>query len=131
MNGEPVLGLADTSLFIALEQARIINGTPPERIAVSVVTVAELSLGVLAARTGEQRGQRLKTLRRAEALDPLPIGPEVAHSWARLRLSLRDSGRRMPINDSWIAATALDAGIPVVAQDSDYDDVPGLSVIRL
>ena len=35
----------------------------------------------------------------------------------------------MPLNDSWIAATAFANRIPVVSQDHDYDDVPGLDVI--
>lgn len=124
------LALADTSLFIAQEQDRPIAGDPPERVAVSVVTVGELSLGVLVA-TGQARAQRLQTLRRAEALEPLPITGEVAARWAALRLSLHEGGRRMPLNDSWIAAIAIAHGIPVVSQDDDYDDVPGLSVIRL
>src|ERR1700694_2786242 len=124
-------GLADTSVFIAVEQRRDLAGVPPERIAVSVVTVGELRLGVLAAVDGPTRARRLETLSRAEALDPLPIDLRVAHAWAALRLALRDSGRGMPLNDSWIAATAIAHHLPVVAQDSDYDAVPGLEVVRL
>ncbi len=45
-----------------------------------------------------------------------------------LRILLRDSGQRMPVNDSWIAATAMALRIPVVTQDEDYVDVPGLRV---
>jgi predicted nucleic acid-binding protein len=37
----------------------------------------------------------------------------------------------MPLNDSWIAATAIAHKAPVVSQDSDYDNVPGLQVIRV
>ncbi|MGH3321032.1 MAG: PIN domain-containing protein [Streptosporangiaceae bacterium] len=48
-----------------------------------------------------------------------------------MRVSLRDSGRPLKVNDSWIAATALALGIPVVAQDADYHDVPELDVITL
>lgn len=125
-----MLGLADTSLFVAQEQDRPLRGEPPERIAVSVISVGELSLGVLVA-TADVRAQRLETLRRVEALDPLPIDGRVAAAWAALRLALRSAGQRMPLNDSWIAATALAEGIPVVTQDDDYDDVPGLAVIRV
>lgn len=103
------MGLADTSLFIAQEQDRPVRGEPPERIAVSVVSIGELSLGVLAA-TASTRAQRMETLRRAETLDPLPITHRVASAWAALRLSLRDAGRRMPLNDSWIATTAIAEG---------------------
>lgn len=67
----------------------------------------------------------------AQRLEPIPVGPEVAASWAGLRLSLRDLGRLMPVNDSWIAATALAFGLPVVTQDDDFDGIPGLEVVRV
>lgn len=124
------LALADTSIFVALEQNRPFSGPPPKAVAVSVITVGELRLGVLAAADGPTRARRLETLSRAEALEPLPIDRAVAHAWARLRLALRDVGKRMPLNDSWIAATAIANRIPVVSQDDDYDEVPGLRVIR-
>jgi hypothetical protein len=125
------LALADTSMFIAREQDRALAGPPPRRVAVSVITVAELRLGVLAAADGPTRAQRLETLSRVEAVEPLPVDGSVAHAWAALRLALRDAGKRMPINDSWIAATALANDLPVASQDSDYDDVPGLRVLKL
>jgi predicted nucleic acid-binding protein len=127
----PQLGLADTSLFIAMEQDRPLHGEPPERIAISVVTIGELRLGVLAATDGPTRALRLETLTRAELLGPLPVERQVASAWAALRLALREEGRRMPVNDSWIAATAIAHDIPVVSQDADYDDVPNLTVIRV
>ena len=130
-SGRVELGLADTSLFIALEQERPLAGTPPERVTVSVITVGELRLGVLTAVEGAIRARRLETLSHAETLEPLPIDTAVANAWAALRLALRDAGKRMPLNDSWIAATAIAARIPVVSQDDDYDDVPGVEVIRV
>jgi len=98
---------------------------------VSIVTVAELRLGVLAAQDGPTRAPRLEALSAAMALDPLPIDEEVAHAWATLRLALRDVGRTMPINDSWIAAKAIANDLAVASQDGDYDDVPGLRVRRV
>lgn len=127
----PELALADTSVFIAVEQDRSLADPPPKNVAVSVITVGELRLGVLAAGDGPTRARRLETLSRAEALDPLPIDSSVAHAWATLRLALRDNGKRMPLNDSWIAATAIANRIPVVSQDGDYDDMPGLEVVRV
>jgi predicted nucleic acid-binding protein len=37
----------------------------------------------------------------------------------------------MPVNDSWIAATALAHGVPVVTQDDDYVELDGLPVVRV
>jgi predicted nucleic acid-binding protein len=126
-----VTALADTSVFIAREQDRPFTAPPPDDVAVSVVTVGELHLGVLMAPDVDRRATRLATLRLVEQLEPLPIDETVAQTWATLVARLRTSGQRMPINDSWIAATALVHGMPVVTRDADYDDVPGLRVVKV
>ena len=125
--------LADTSVFIAREQGR---APAPQRggadeIAVSVVTVAELRLGVLLAGDVESRAARLATLHVAETLEPLPVDDRVAAAWARLVATLKAVGKRMPINDSWIAATALAHDLAVLTQDADFDVVPDLRVVRV
>ncbi len=125
-------GLADTSVFIASETGRPIHPELlPDRLAVSVITIGELRAGVLAATDHESRGRRLATLISALGLESLNVDGEVADAWARLRVTLRDAGRRLPVNDSWIAATAIALGIPVVSQDDDYAGIPGLEMIRV
>ena len=95
-----------------------------------MITVGELRAGVLAAADLVTRDRRLATLTAALALDPVPVDEEVAAAWARLRVALRDAGRRMGTNDSWIAATAIALGVPLVTLDDGQVDVPGLSVIH-
>ena len=125
-------GLADTTVFVAVETGRVAGlDRLPDRLAVSVITIGELRAGVLAATDIASRDRRLATLTAALALDPVPIDQAVTETWARLRVSLRDFGLRMPVNDSWIAATAMTLGIPVVTQDDDYLHAPGLEVIHL
>ena len=125
-------GLADTSVFIAAERGRAIRqDSLPDRLAVSVITIGELRAGVLATADADVRDRRLATLTSALALEPVPIDYAVAEAWAGLRIRLRDLGLRMPVNDSWIAATAISLGVPVITQDEDYVSVPGLDVIRI
>jgi hypothetical protein len=125
-------GLADTSVFIAHESGRPLRDEAlPDRLAVSVITIGELRAGVLAARDLATRTIRLATLTRALALEPVAVDEAVAEAWAALRVALRDLGLRMPVNDSWIAATAIALGVPVVTQDDDYVRVPGLSVVHV
>ena len=125
-------GLADTSLFIAAESGRVIDEEAlPDRLAVSVITIGELRAGVLAAGDPAVRDRRLATLTAAFALDPVPIDSAVAEAWAALRVRLRDLGLRMPVNHSWIAATAISLGVPVVTQDDDYVTIAGLDVIHV
>ena len=126
------VGLADTTVFVARETGRALDlNAMPDELLVSVVTIGELRAGVLSAGDVSTRELRLATLIGALALDPTPIDESVADRWATLRLRLRDSGQRMPANDSWIAATAMALGVPVVTQDADYVTVDGLSVIRV
>lgn len=128
-----IAGLADTSLFVAGEAGREVDvAAMPSILRVSVITIGELRAGVLSAADPEVRATRLDTLTRAEALEPIAITRAVAESWATLRIRLRMAGRRMPVNDSWIAATAMSLGLPVVTQDADYVmGIPGLEVIQV
>lgn len=77
------------------------------------------------------RDRRLSTLAGVLLIEPYGIDAAVADAWARLRVDLRAAGLRTPVDDSWIAATALSLGLPVVTQDDDYSGVPGLDVIRV
>jgi predicted nucleic acid-binding protein len=125
-------GLADTTVFIARESGRALDESSlPDELAVSVITIGELRAGVLAAQDVRVRDQRLATLTMAIGLDPVPIDDATAEQWARLRVFLRDSGQRMPVNDSWIAATAMAMALPVVTQDADYVELDDLQVIRI
>ena len=125
-------GLADTSVFIARELGRAIDlEAMPDRLGVSVITIGELRTGVLAATDAATRDRRLDTLTAALSLEPIPIDVAVANAWARLRLALRDASLRMPVNDSWIAATAMALDVPVVTQDDDFPVLAELEVIHV
>ena len=124
--------LLDTSFFVATESGRTLGElTEVDETEVSVVTVAELTIGVLRA-ADETRATRLATLSAVEsAWEPLPVDVEVARAFARLVADLRSRGRRVPVLDALIAATAVAGGIPVVTQDRDYDVMPQVTVIRV
>lgn len=128
-------GLLDTSVFIARESGRTLDHDAlPHELALSVVTLAELHAGVLAARDTTTRARRLATVDAVADIVVLPIDAAAAQAWALLRVRLLELRRRVNANDLWIAATALAHGIPVVAQDHDFDpmaEVAGLTVITV
>lgn len=124
-------GLLDTSVFIAREAGRPL-GNLPEAAAVSVVTVAELHLGVLMAQGSTVRAQRLRTLTAVHnAFEPLPIDSEVARTFAELVAEARRHGNRPKIMDTWIAATAVAHNLPVYTQDEDFEAIPKVRVRRV
>jgi predicted nucleic acid-binding protein len=124
-------GLLDTSVFIAQETGRPL-GTLPEEAAISVITVAELRLGVLMADDPDVRAQRLRTLTNVEGLfEPLPINSAVAGAFAELVAEARRQGRRPKIMDTWIAATAVEHDLMVFTQDNDFLDIPRVRTVRI
>ena len=93
-------GLLDTSVFIASETGRpLAMDRLPEESAVSVVTLAELYAGVLAARDTQTRARRMATLDMLADVQTLAVDDEVAKIWARLRVELAEAGRRINVND--------------------------------
>jgi predicted nucleic acid-binding protein len=121
---KPSAGLLDTSVFVAREDGREL-GELPDRVAVSVVTIGELQLGVLNATDDDIRARRADTLALARAADPIAISEAVMVSWARLVADCHAAGiqRAIKLTDALIAATAVEHGLPVITQDSDYEKI--------
>ncbi|MGC2192491.1 MAG: PIN domain-containing protein [Candidatus Dormiibacterota bacterium] len=124
--------LLDTSFFVATESGRALGEMDGvTETEVSVVTLAELTVGVLMADDTE-RATRVATLSAVESTwDPLPVDAEVARQFAQIVAALRASQRRVPLLDALVAATAVVEQMPVVTQDRDYDAIPGVQVIRV
>lgn len=131
----PAAGILDTSVFIASESGRQLDTTLiPDEVATTVVTLAELNAGVLAAKTSEIRARRLRTLDAVADMTALPVDEDAAQLWALLRVHLAEAGRRVRVNDLWIAAIAAAKQLPVVTQDEDFDaleGVAGLAIVRV
>jgi predicted nucleic acid-binding protein len=125
-----VSGLLDTSVFIARESGRPLASLPDEG-RVSVITVAELRIGVLVADDASIRAQRLATLSEVEALEPLPVDDAAARAFAEIVADARSRGKRPRILDALIAATARSRAMPVYTQDADFEDMAGVDVVRV
>ena len=130
---EDARGLLDTSVLIAIESGRSLRTEAlPETTAISVVTKAELRVGLFAAKDIETRDRRLETFELANRIVSLPVDEAVLRAWAQMRAYVRASGQKVRVNDMWIAATAAAHEIPVITQDGDFDalnGVAGLTVI--
>jgi hypothetical protein len=123
-------GLLDTSVFVAFELGREINvDLLPSEFAVSIVTLAELQVGVLTAKDVFLQGKRMRTYRQALQFNPIEIDQQIADAWATLRVMLRESGRAVEVNDLWIAATAMELQVPLITQDRALMGLPNIETI--
>lgn len=125
--------ILDTSVFIARETRRRLRALPADaETAVSIITLAELRIGVLTATEAEVRARRLSTLESAlRDHQPLPVDESVAEAFAGLVATVKAAGRNPRVLDGLIAATAIAHDAVVATQDDDFDDLPGLTVVRV
>lgn len=124
MSGErPIQGLLDTNILIM--RAWIDPAELPDEMAISAITLAELSAGPHEVRRNDEqdsydehaeRARRLEILQRAESeFDPVPFGAEAARIFGRVTASVVAAGRkpRRRIADLMIASTAMAEGLPL------------------
>ncbi|MGA7833811.1 MAG: type II toxin-antitoxin system VapC family toxin [Acidimicrobiales bacterium] len=101
-------GLLDTSVVIDWNDRDVANALP-DRAAVSVITLAELTAGPRLASTSAESARRQSRLQLVEAtFDPIPFDVAAARSYGQVVTAVADAGRshRSRIADLLIAATA-------------------------
>jgi predicted nucleic acid-binding protein len=127
-------GLLDTSVIIDLDRLDVAK--LPEEIAISVITLAELSAGPSATTDESERARRQDRLQRTEAtFDPMPFNLEAARAFGQIYAAAASRGRlpRRRFADLLIAAIALAEQLPLITRNGkDFDGLEGLiSIIEL
>ncbi len=121
----------DTSVLIGEEHERLRVPVPDDaEVAITVITLAELHFGVLAAERPAEKERRLLTLVRAQDYGVLVADQEAAERYAGIVNGARVEGRRVKVHDAWIAAIAAANDAAVVTQDDDFDGMP-IEVIKV
>ena len=124
-------GLLDTSVIVDLDRLDVAQ--LPEEVAISTVTLAELSCGPSATTDRSERARRQDRLQRVEAtFDPLPFDIEAARAYGRVCAAVLGQGRqpRRRFADLLIAATALAEELPLVTRNSkDFDGLEDLITV--
>ncbi len=132
MTARAPAGLLDTNLVILLSRLRDPEVLPVHP-RISAVTLAELTVGPLVARTDQERAARQAHLQQAEAdFDAVPFDAAAARAFGQVAASLRSAGRKPTARafDAMIAATALANGWPLYTGDpAGYAAIPGLDLI--
>lgn len=124
-------GLLDTSALLALRGLSDPTLLPDVAL-ISAITLAELTVGPLAASDQTERARRLAHLQQAEAdFDPLPFDAPAARAFGLVAAAYRRSGRKPAARafDALIAATAIANGLPLyTANPTDFAGIDDLVV---
>jgi tRNA(fMet)-specific endonuclease VapC len=134
MTARHLRGLLDTSVVVALGGLAD-AGCLPARCFVSAITLAELSVGPLVAKTDRDRIARQSVLQQVEAdFDAIPFDDRAARAFGRVAAELRASGRKTSARayDALIAATAVANDLPVFTRNvADFAGIASLAVVEI
>jgi tRNA(fMet)-specific endonuclease VapC len=129
-----VRGLLDTSVVVSLGGLTDLD-TLPARCFVSAITLAELSVGPLVAKTDRERIARQSVLQQVEAdFHAIPFDDRAARAFGRVAAELRASGRKTTARayDALIAATAVANELPVFTMNADdFSGITSLTVVEV
>ena len=120
---EPTRPAPDTGVLAWLRQHE-------RDLVVDPVIVGELRFGILLLPKGRKRARLERWFESGiERLQCLPWDMDTGLRWAALLVSLRATGRAMPIKDSLIAATALVHGLTVVTRNTTDFEKAGVAIL--
>lgn len=101
---------------------------PDSTVMMSIVSLGELRYGALKAGNPRRQMERVELL--AQQVLLLDCTTRTAEHFATIRADLSRRGTPIPVNDIWIAATAMEWDVAVVSTDKHFDLIAGLTVIR-
>ena len=99
-----------------------------ESILMSSVVVGELLFGVYNGHRSRQNARVLADFLGEQDVEFLPVGYATADWFGRLAAQQRRAGKRMGLNDLWIAAHAFEHGAELLTFDRGFAAIEGLRV---
>jgi len=94
------------------------------RAAIPVIVLGEFRYGIAQSKHRSAYEAWLESW--LPSFEVLPVTAQTTIAYAALRSQLKRAGRPIPANDAWIAALALEHGLPVLSRERHFDAVPGL-----
>lgn len=93
-------------------------------LSLPVVALGEYLYGI--ARSRHRRRYETWLAKLLEVCPVLAVDHVTAARYATIRQALRERGRPISSNDAWIAALALQHGLPLLSRDTHFDVVRGV-----
>jgi tRNA(fMet)-specific endonuclease VapC len=122
--------LLDTTAAVAVLQSDSAVAavlTAAAHVVLPVTVIGELFYG--AYNSGRPAENIAQVEAFASANTVLECNQDTARQYGRIRQQLRAKGKPIPENDIWIAAVALQHGLPVITRDAHFVEVDGLTVM--
>jgi len=123
--------LIDTSAYVAL----LLNHAPVKEalrradgVFVNPIVLGELRAGFLEGSKTQRNERLLADFLGSPRVQAVVIDDETSERYALIYDFLRRSGRSIPVNDIWIAASAAQHGLRLVTTDGHFKEIPHVLV---
>jgi tRNA(fMet)-specific endonuclease VapC len=117
----------DSNAYVALNQGDVAVASllgSYQSLHLPVPVLGELLYG--AGASGRALENRERVLRFATKCTVLDATARIASKYAELKVVLRNEGTPIPDNDLWIAATCIQAGLPLITRDEHFARIPDM-----
>jgi len=95
------------------------------------IVIGELTYGFMKGRRQELNEKKLKEIIKKLQIEVISVDQNVSRKYALIYLSLIKKGKKIPINDVWIAACCMDVGGTLLTRDRHFQHVEQVDVLVL
>ncbi len=100
-----------------------------EEVLLPSIVLGEFRAGLSSTKKDREIEDVLSAYLKNPAVKTAPVTERTTLYYANVFRELKAKGRPIPQNDVWIAATALECGVPLLTYDSHFSAVPMLRLI--